>query len=298
MNTFSRRAFGGMLLAPAIGPLIQRAAGQSCAPPPGGTPVAFTPIPGLANIKRKPVSGLTATETTRLRLAYQRLRDLTTSDPSDPRGWMQQANVHCWLCGGSPSGADVHQSWSFLPWHRAYLYFHERILCKLLADNSFRLPYWDWDATISRNLPTIYRPATVSGSANSLFNSTRSAAASGGSSMPANIFPVNANPMNAANFAAFGGSSGSGGGLENGPHGAIHVWAGGPTGDMGRLDRAARDPIFFAHHCNIDRLLGRVGAPESDRARESNLQRISLEDLPLLRREQEVDQDQGQPGIG
>lgn len=59
--------------------------------------------------------------------------------------------------------------------------------------------------------------------------------------------------MNAANFAAFGGSAGSGGGLENGPHGAIHVWTGG-SGDMASLATAARDPIFYAHHCQIDRL--------------------------------------------
>jgi hypothetical protein len=165
---------------------------------------------------------------------------------------MQQANVHCWLCGGGP--VEVHQSWRFLPWHRMYLYFHERILCKLLNDNSFRLPFWDWDVNLGRTLPPIYRPATVGAVPNSIFDSNRSPTASGGGSIPAATFVPN--PMNAANFTAFGGTAASGGGLENGPHGRIHVWAGNPTTglDMGRLDTAARDPVFYAHHCEIDHL--------------------------------------------
>ncbi len=250
--TFSRRAFGGMLLAPAVGTLVSRLSGQSCAPPPGGTPVTFKPILGLATQHRKAMSTLTPAEVTRLRLAYKRLRDLTVSDPSDPRGWTQQANVHCWLCGGGP--VEVHGSWRFLPWHRMYLYFHERILQKLLNDNSFRLPFWDWDVTLGRTLPAIFRQATVGPTPNSLFDANRSSNASGGGSIPAATFVPN--PMNAANFTAFGGTATSGGGLEFGPHGRIHVWTGNPsTGlDMGLLNTAARDPVFYAHHCSIDHL--------------------------------------------
>src|SRR5207237_349537 len=37
-------------------------------------------------------------------------------------------------------------------------------------------------------------------------------------------------------------------------HGAVHVWVG---GEMGRIDWAAYDPIFWAHHANIDRLWAR-----------------------------------------
>jgi len=42
-------------------------------------------------------------------------------------------------------------------------------------------------------------------------------------------------------------------GLES-VHDSVHDWVGGKTGDMGQLDFAAYDPIFFAHHCMIDRL--------------------------------------------
>lgn len=75
--------------------------------------------------------------------------------------------------------------------------------------------------------------------------------------MPASIFPQDSNPMNAGNFASFGGSDGHAGSLEDGPHGAVHNWTGSnddQSSDMGNLWLAGRDPVFFAHHCNIDRL--------------------------------------------
>lgn len=49
-----------------------------------------------------------------------------------------------------------------------------------------------------------------------------------------------------------------GGSLENVPHGPVHVWTGDRSQseleDMGNLYSAARDPVFFAHHSNIDRI--------------------------------------------
>src|SRR5262249_55065661 len=41
--------------------------------------------------------------------------------------------------------------------------------------------------------------------------------------------------------------------LESQPHDVIHVAVGG-SGWMSDPDMAARDPIFWLHHCNIDRL--------------------------------------------
>ncbi len=256
MDQFTRRDFGRTILGGAAASTLGRRlqAQDDCAPP-DGTPVDFIVPSNVQNIARKSVAELTANEVARLRLAYQKLRALSDSDPTDPRGWMQQANVHCWNCGGS--GSDIHGSWTFFPWHRAYLYFHERILCKLLNDSSFRLPYWSWDDPNYRSLPAIYRAAKVGAAANSLYDANRSSAALGGGSMPSSIFPAAQNPMNSANFAAFGGGSDAGGSLEFGPHGAIHMWTGGPDqpyADMGNLSLAARDPIFYAHHCNIDRL--------------------------------------------
>src|SRR4051794_31809553 len=202
----TRRVFGLGVLAP-LTPVF----GQTCAPPAHGNPTPTT-FQGLTVVQRKAVSALNANEVNRLRLAYQRLRDLTANTPTDPRGWMQQANVHCFNCGGNPSGNDVHGSWTFLPWHRAYLYFHERILCTLLNDQTFRLPYWDWDVALNRKVPDIYRTPN-STAANSLFDANRQA--NSGVTMPANLFTTQNNPMNAPTFAQFGGAAAAGGSLEN-----------------------------------------------------------------------------------
>lgn len=63
---------------------------------------------------------------------------------------------------------QVHFSWLFLPWHRWYLYFHERILASLVGDPGFSLLYWNWDDQINggnvmpdmftRNGTAIYDP--------------------------------------------------------------------------------------------------------------------------------------------
>lgn len=48
------------------------------------------------------------------------------------------------------------------------------------------------------------------------------------------------------------------GDLEANPHAAIHMWTGSRENlqweDMGRGYSAARDPIFYAHHNNVDRM--------------------------------------------
>jgi hypothetical protein len=57
--------------------------------------------------------------------------------------------------------------------------------------------------------------------------------------------------------AGFGGSDGPenlGGLVENEPHNFVHGDIGGSTGFMRTTTLAARDPIFWLHHSNIDRL--------------------------------------------
>ena len=100
-----------------------------CTPSPAGKPpIPFKPDTTLKILPRRSAATLTPTEITRLRAAYQALRDLRTKDSSDPRGWMHQANVHCWNCGGGlkdTTAPEIHGGWLFLPWHRAYLYSRE-----------------------------------------------------------------------------------------------------------------------------------------------------------------------------
>ena len=48
------------------------------------------------------------------------------------------------------------------------------------------------------------------------------------------------------------------GSLENIPHGPVHVWCGDRTQpnieNMGNFYSAGRDPIFYSHHANVDRM--------------------------------------------
>jgi hypothetical protein len=62
-------------------------------PPPSSLPFVFSPDMSLPIRMRKSAFELTDPEKARLRKAYKRLRDLTTADANDPRGWLRQANV-------------------------------------------------------------------------------------------------------------------------------------------------------------------------------------------------------------
>lgn len=203
-------------------------------------------------LPRRPASTLSSSEITRLRNAYQAMRDLAVSDPSDPRGFNHQANIHCYYCSQIASTSHVHGNWRFFAFHRAYLYMHERILGKLINDMDFRLPYWDWDVSSHRKIPGAY--ATPAAASNPLWNSTRAMSATdelpdedvGDDAMEAS--------MTAADFAEFGGTASGSGVPEGVPHGSVHVDVGGFTGDMGAFDTAGKDPIFYAHHSNVDKM--------------------------------------------
>jgi polyphenol oxidase len=233
---------------------------QNCAgPKPPQTPIKWTPDTNPV-LPRLPASTLSSADADRLRNGYKALRALAQSDPNDPRGWLQQGDKHCWNCGGGldgQAGEEIHGSWLFLPWHRAFLYFHERILGTLINDKSLRLAYWDWDNAAHRAVPSAW--LTPNNATNPLFDANRSAVA--GNQLPSFIVgPSVMNPIrNATTFTQFGGNVSNPGILENGPHGGVHVWCGDTTlqsgkADMGLLDTAAQDPLFFAHHANIDRL--------------------------------------------
>jgi polyphenol oxidase len=245
---------------------LQQAAAQGmpndCAlPKPTKPPVPFKSDPSWPMRVRKSAFELSTQESDKLKAAYKALRALTQSQPNNPIGWMQQANVHCWYCGGGNNGQqgeEIHESWWFFPWHRCYLFFHERILGKLINDPTLALPYWDWN-TVGRNvLAAPY--VTPNSAANPLYDKLRGQTPT--AKIPANYVGAQAmqTVMSAPTTTAFMGTPNTaqqpvGGSLENGPHGSVHVWTGTKPGvDMGVLATAARDPIFFSHHGNIDRL--------------------------------------------
>eukprot|EP00250_Pteridium_aquilinum_P015293 c22500_g2_i1 orf=238-1230(+) len=223
---------------------------------------------------------------------YTRAYELMRSLPADdPRSMATQADIHCAFCNGAymQAGANssvplqVHFSWLFLPWHRWYLYFHERILGSLLGDPGFSLVYWNWDD--QRDGGNVM-PAMFVRNGTALYDAKRNQAnlppalvrlspgATGNNSVIANS---NLNAMyqgvvtaNSAELFMGGAyrtgtdltnstvlNAPLGGSIENGVHNGIHFWTGDPSQpllqDMGTFTTASRDPIFYGHHSNVDR---------------------------------------------
>ncbi|RDX69469.1 hypothetical protein CR513_51411, partial [Mucuna pruriens] len=203
--------------------------------------------------------------------------------PDDPRNFTQQANVHCAYCDGgySQNGfpnceLQVHASWLFFPFHRLYLYFYERILGSLIGDPTFALPFWNWDNPPGMEIPQFYTDQS-----SPLYDPLRDAC-----HQPPVIVDLNYNNdqlgtdpkqqietnlctmyrqvvsqgklpslfLGKAYRAGYPPNPGKGS-LENAPHNTVHAWTGSELSvDMGELYSAARDPIFFAHHSNVDRM--------------------------------------------
>lgn len=116
-------------------------------------PFKFPNIPASSATRVRPAIQCADKEyVAKLAKAYELMRALPDSDP---RSMTQQSNLHCAYCGGAfiapgsnNTGIDIHFSWFFFPWHRAYIYFHERILQSLLNDTTFSLPFWNWDGQL------------------------------------------------------------------------------------------------------------------------------------------------------
>ena len=184
---------------------------------------------------------------------------------------------------GDPVPADItddnsfgnqccHGSWYFLPWHRAYLGAFEAIVAakvKELTGDDWALPYWNYldgadagklripDAFLADELPD-------GGGPNPLRKYPRR---QGFTQLPPPVpkrFSLESMEENDF-LVSDDGSIGFGGGvtndfvqfntmtgdIESNPHNTVHGMVGGFMGDA---LTAGLDPIFWLHHCNIDRL--------------------------------------------
>lgn len=217
---------------------------RGCCPCPVGGDT--TPPPPAVRV-RPNIASLSEPQLASLKQGIAAMKALPATDP---RSWQFQANIHGML---GPATNPLfkqceHNTLQFFTWHRAYLYYFERILREMSGDPALNLPYWDW--TTAPALPEPYRlPAA---STNPLFESSRNI--NDGSALPSNVVVDDLNnAMTSTTFppSGFVGFSPS---LEGSPHGAVHGLVGGL---MGSVPTAGNDPIFWLHHCNIDRLWDR-----------------------------------------
>jgi tyrosinase len=203
-------------------------------------------VPVMVRI-RKNANRLTAGERDRFIAAFARFNNQGAGRFVDFR------NMH--TMAGDP---EAHRAPGFLPWHRAYLLDLERELQAI--DPSVALPYWRFDQAapnlftrdfigVSDALGTVQFSAT---------NAFRFWVTDG-------VQGINRRPLNSWNPATQGaptlrteaqtlalGTQFSGfRAMEGNPHGTAHTRWGGSISSIGT---AARDPLFFLLHCNVDRL--------------------------------------------
>ncbi|KAM7525118.1 hypothetical protein LguiA_015020 [Lonicera macranthoides] len=282
-------AFAAPLSAPELtkcgaADLPDGAKPTNCCPPISSKIIEFK-IPPSSNVLRvRPAAHLANKDY--IAKFHKAIELMKALPDDDPRSFKQQASIHCAYCNGSYEQVgfpnldlQVHSSWLFFPFHRHYLYFFEKILGKLIDDPSFAMPFWNWDSPGGMHMPAIYANRN-----SPLYNNLRDAKhqppmmidldyngadpnISDSKQLSHNLAIMYRQMVSSAKtprlflgspYRAGDEPNPGAGALENIPHGPVHIWSGDRTQpnleDMGNFYSAARDPIFYAHHSNIDRM--------------------------------------------
>jgi Common central domain of tyrosinase len=224
------------------------------------------------------------------------MQKLKATDCKNPISWYYQGAIH-WtpdvsqpnlksnpLC---PSFNTAHpallESWNncashnqigpnstihFLPWHRLYVYYMEKIIRETSGDKDFALPYWDYGSVFTMPKPF---QATAGGS---LYEHSRLISLNKGKPITNDSQKTIAKDLKQLSqihdYQTFNKQ------LNSGLHGFMHDYIGGTDGlfnpiynavidksidsgcigcgMMGEVPSAGFDPIFWMHHSNVDRL--------------------------------------------
>jgi len=191
--------------------------------------------------------------------------------PPGQSEWHRLAGYHGW-----PQQFCAHRQETFPGWHRAYLLELEnalRIADKAIGnDGNMGLPYWDWtDLTLNEVFPKIIRdnfrwlpekffeddnhPIARWGMENRDDPELRDRIIDAGlSRMVVNCLLEEEHYRHASNAWSRDTSVES-------PHDQVHVAVGWP---MTSVEYAAFNPVFWLHHCNVDRIYEKYIEIEKD----------------------------------
>lgn len=197
--------------------------------------------------------------------------------------WHFQA-MHAWTPLGQMARNAAHGGPSFGPWHRLLLLVFESFSRQLLNDTTFEVPYWDWAADAA-NPAASPLWSVLGGNGDSFDGDTVKSGPFREGQFQVNLsdilgqdqlmrvnpprplrrrFNWNETPLPSQSvvnqtIADFGfydrwrynnSASSFRRALEGDLHNIVHRFVG---GDM-RTSASPNDPVFFLHHCNIDRI--------------------------------------------
>jgi tyrosinase len=193
---------------------------------------------------RKNANALSASEGARIVAAFAQLNNQGLGRFADFR------EMHV-----NQSSPEAHGRPGFLPWHRAYLLDLERELQAI--DPSVALPYWRFD----QPAPNVFTPDFMGVSdnlGNVQVSPTNPLQFWKTDNVPGIVRRPFFNTAQAppglrteAQTLALGTQYSGFRVMEGNPHGSAHTSFGGFISSIGT---AARDPLFFFLHCNVDRL--------------------------------------------
>lgn len=212
--------------------------------PAGGTLVGSVNL--MVRI-RKNAEALTSGERDRFVNAFAQLNNQGAGRFADFR------NMHT-----NVSSPQAHGAPGFLPWHRAYLLDLERELQAI--DASVALPYWRFDQAAPKLFNLDFFGVSGPNGAVQFSNTNPlqfwvTDGVQGITRSPRNNWDPTAQGgptvITEAATLALGAQYSSFMGMEGNPHGTAHTrW----DGFIFSIGTAAKDPLFFLLHCNVDRL--------------------------------------------
>ena len=198
-------------------------------------------------VKRRRFADWTILELEELAHAYKMIAALKPGNPTCLQG---QAAIHR-ACG--MGALKIHSNRRFLPWHRGFLYFHEKILQMVLGNKNFRLPVWDWEQEALNTKYQGVRAAVLPACSIELRGNLKDIP----SQVRAWLLSGDAHcPGGGAGFDKWvGGIPNSGDRAVSNASQDVHMNVHGLSGNlMSDINVAAFDPLFYAHHANVDRM--------------------------------------------
>ncbi|MEX2112977.1 MAG: tyrosinase family protein [Pirellulales bacterium] len=167
----------------------------------------------------------------------------------------------------------------FLPWHRAYTLKVEKALQAI--NPSSALHYWDWTSneSIQQGIPRAFTDQEYQSGGSTYPNPLwRFRFQCAGTSEFTRRFPRPPSELSdlldRVNYAYTLRSYEEFNSTLDGPHGDLHGWVG---GHMGSTTYAAYDPIFFAHHSNVDRQWAHWQGSSNNADPSASIQSLPLE---------------------